>query len=257
MDEIFIFVELRQKSFDKYVKARTDVDKPGWFKCSNRILDDDDLHDFSAAELCAWLHIMSLSSQQQSPRVRINLEKSDALRRKFTRQDLQSAIAKLTAIGILRDTSTLRPRDVDVTQRGEDRIGEDQRGEEPTTPADETFPGEDFGIAPELAGNSKREQVLPTVPLSTQREWLEKYDPGWLKESLVRAIDHYSKGKTIAEVDWPDRLGRWFSQERKPKLRPKPKPDRVKDPPSPWPTGKDNVLRDPRLQQQLSKVMSR
>jgi hypothetical protein len=127
----------------------------------------------------------------------------------------------------------------------------------PETPPADSSPGEDFGILPELAGNSKREQVLPQIPRSVQQEWIDKYDPGWLKDSLVHAIEHYCRGAPAGDVrDWPEKLARWFKIEKKPKLRAKPRPARVKDPPTPWPTGKSNVLSDPRLQQKLAKVKS-
>jgi hypothetical protein len=104
-EDLYVFVELKQKSFDKYIKARADVDSPGWHKLSNRLLEDDDLFILTGAEVLAWVYIMSQSSLQKCPLVRLNLDKVDGLKRRFSRQDLFNAIRKLRELGILAASS--------------------------------------------------------------------------------------------------------------------------------------------------------
>lgn len=230
-DDFFIFVELKEKSFEKYIKARADVERPGWFKCSNRILDDDELYDFSAAEICAWLYIMEQSSIHQNPKVRLILDKVDAYRRKFSRDDLRNAITKLRELGILKGvTSAVRPRNVDVTL-GEERIGEDSRvvvvtacAREETPPAANASQNKIIGsVLTELGGNSKRVQALSTVPLDLQQEWVDTYDPLWLKNTILKAISTYANKDPVETVkNWEGKLVHWFSIEQKPKFKPKP-----------------------------------
>lgn len=238
MASVFIYVEV--KNFAKYIKCRSDVEEPSWFKLSNDLLDDDDLHEFTGAEICAWIHIMSLSSKQQNPVVRINLEKIVAFKRKFRRSDLLSVIGKLSAMEILtvHESPPLRTRNVDVPpeERGRDGMGQE---ESESSSSSETFEGK-IGLHPDLAGNSEREQVLPLVSKSLQDEWVKKYDPSWLKNAIVKAISHYRQDRPANEIaDWQGKLVHWFTIEKKPKLRAKPPPPKPpKEPPKPWPTGK-------------------
>lgn len=244
MEDLFIIVELKEKSFEKYIKARSDVERPGWFKCSNRLIEDDELFVLTASETCAWIYIMSQASLQQSQRVRLNWDKVDSFRRRFTRDDLKSTIEKLRALGILKKdvTSTLRGRNEDGTL-GEDGIGEDLKAgvvqdtareepaPEPPPPAVSKFTGP---VHPELAGNSKRDQVLSTIPLDLQQEWVSKYDQSWLKSALLKAIANYTKEDPVALVtDWESKLIHWFHIEKKAKLRKPPAAESSRAPPSP------------------------
>lgn len=173
IDEAFVFVKLRPKSFTKYIKCRKDIDRPGWFKCSNRLLEDDDLDNFSAAETCAWLKILSLASEQQSALVRINLLKINALVRKFTQQDLFNAIDKLKARGILKNdvTPTLRGRNVDVPQRGEERIGEEKNKAEEGGPESRNPPACIFPPPNEGERGATIDGILSSIPSLTMDAW--------------------------------------------------------------------------------------
>lgn len=83
----------------------------------------------------------------------------------------------------------------------------------------------------ELAGNSKRESVLNQIPLETQQEWLDTYDPKWLKDSLLHAIQNYAKDQPIDCVkDWPEKLARWFKIEKRPKFRARATADQLRAP---------------------------
>lgn len=226
MDDIFLYVEVM--GFKKF-KGRTDVAHPSWFRCSNEILEDDDFHDFTAAEMCAIVYIFSQSNKQTSAVARINLEKVDGLSRKFNRDDLQSAIKKATLRGILRlhVTPPLRPRNADVTPPG--RIGEDRRTDETeeesesaaNLPPANASQNKTMGIVlPELAGNSKREQALSTIPTDLQQEWIDTYDLQWLKNAMLKAISNYAKKDPVDTLsDWEGKLIHWFAIEKKPKYK--------------------------------------
>ena len=259
MDELFIFVELKAKSFEKYIKARADVDKPGWLKCSNRLLDDDEFYEFTAAEFAAWYYIMSQSSIQQSPKVRLILDKVDAYRRKFSRDELRSAILKLKALNILKPES----RNVDVPL-GEERIGEDcikavvvvNTAREETPPSADALQNKFIGpVHPDLAGNSKREKALREVTYDLQQEWVDTYSLPWLKTKLLKAIKNYSKNNPVDLVkDWEAKFLKWFAMEKEPEYKPKPRLATVKQLPTPWPTG---ALADPQILENLRKAKSR
>lgn len=226
MEELIIDVELKSKSFEKYIKARADVDRPGWFKCSNQLLDDREFHDFTAAEICAWFYIMAESSILKSPKVRIIMDRVDSHRRKFSRDDLKSAISKLKGLGILLTdvasdvTSTLRPRSADVTL-GEDRIGEEGIRVVVAPPAIASQKNGIIGpVLAELGGNSKREQALSTVPLDLQQEWLEMYDLQWLRNAILKAVSNYANKDPVDSIgNWEAKFVHWFSIEKKPKLK--------------------------------------
>lgn len=209
-DGEFLFVKLRPKSFTKYIKCRKDIDRPGWFKCSNRLLEDDDLDNFSAAETCAWLKILSLASEQQSASIRINLLKINALIRKFTRADLMSAIDKLKALGILKSdvTPTLRARNVDVTQRGEDRIGEEknkaeEREVEIPAPAVLASPHGKFKSV---------EDFLSSIPALTTAAWTHRCKAhGGLKFVEAAALNALAyHGSTAQSAGWD--ISIWVSK---------------------------------------------
>lgn len=202
-DGEFIFVKLRPKSFTKYIKCRKDIDRPGWFKCSNRLLEDDDLNKFSAAETCVWLKILSLSSEQQSALVRINLLKINALVRKFTLQDLLSAIEKLKALGILKTdvTRTLRGRNVDVTQRGEDRIGEEKkREEEERAAAQNENPPASVSASPSGGKFKSAKDLLAAIPQITRDAWLVAHGLALLESATGNAFAYHSTRPESA--DW-------------------------------------------------------
>lgn len=262
LDDLFIDVQLKEKSFERYIKARADVEKPGWFKFSNRMLDDDEFYDFTAAETCAWIYVMSQSSLQRSSKVRLILDKVDAFRRKFSRDDLRSVIAKLKDLGILKShvTSTLRGRNGGGSL-GEERIGEERNiagGEEKikTPPTEVPILGT---VLKDLAGNSKREQVLSRIPIETQQDWVDTYDTKWLKDSLLHAIETHSKNNPIDCVkDWPEKLARWFKIEKKPKFKTTTSPPvKIREPEKPWSNdGHLKALKDPLVAANLRKLKS-
>lgn len=111
-------VEIVLNGFEKW-KARKDVENPSWFRCSNRVFDDDDLFEFSLEEMAVWWYIMALASQQQSSHVRIHLRKAST---RISPDLMLNTISKLKEIGIVHSpddvTATLRGRNADVTSAG-------------------------------------------------------------------------------------------------------------------------------------------
>lgn len=263
-DGLFIYVEV--VNYKKF-KGRNDVDKPSWFRCSNSIFDDDDLHDFSAAEMCAWWYILAQSSRQTSAVVRLNLEKVDAQHRKFSRDELQSAITKLCTtpkpiIRVAKESDIKRNRRVTPKPRiGQDRRGQDITGERKGDP-----PPPDLKISgliiKELCGDPDVELAVAQVPEVLQREWVGKYDPAWLKSSLARAIAHGLKKDQVkspaAISNWCGRLTSWFENERRPRLKTKPPPESKKE----WKNSKPHdpdararaLAKNPELAEKLKKI---
>lgn len=214
MDDAFIYVKLRPKSFAKYIKCRKDIDRPGWFKCSNRLLEDDDLDNFSASETCAWLKILSLASEQQSASIRINLLKINALSRKFTQQDLLSAIDKLKEIGILipHVTRTLRGRNVHVPQRGEERIGEEKNKAEEVREGTEIKNAPAAILAAPLGEPKTIDELLSAIPALTMEAWLEscrKYGGGsFVRKAALNALAFH--GSVPESTGWE--ISKWVSK---------------------------------------------
>lgn len=237
MDELFVFVTLR--NYDKY-KGRKDVQEPRWFQCSTKILDDDDFADLTGAQMCAWLHILVQAKTQKSASVRINLEKVDALRRKFSREDLIRVIELMKERGpLLPDgegagdsrTRSVRNPYARRTEKvpPEERRGEEIREEEKESAAGAEPPPAEASpqgkILPELAGISPAAgAALAETTLDFQEHLVGMYEIKWLRASIARAVVTLSGG---GPVNWQKRLGSWFVNEKRPKFKPTERPPRA------------------------------
>ncbi len=107
--------------------------------------------------------------------------------------------------------------------------------------------GDEVGFGPEFQGNSLLDQALPQISKGLQKGWLETYDPTWLKQSLLHAINHHmarQMAQNVTDVkDWPKRFTNWLKQERSPKYRTKPRILKPREAITPWPAGsKERVL---------------
>lgn len=244
------FIEIIIRGYEKY-KPRADIKDPWWFKCANRLFDDDDLFDFSLEEMAVWVYIMGIASQQKSARVRISIRKASA---RIPPGLLRSTVAKLADLGIVSYPCAEPGQEPDgsrtdhVHEPGESCAQEEKgiegKGTEggehtaafdaPPPPADAS-PGGEFGVAPELAGGPFLETALSTVPMAVQASWLERYDPGWLKASLIKCIEHQLGKRGVkwptAIPDWPKHFGSWLSEERQPKYRHQPRAPSAASPP--------------------------
>jgi hypothetical protein len=67
--------------------GRTDVVNHTWFRCSNRILEDEDFFEFSDAEILGWLYILSLCSQKKTDTVPTESEKTSCRQLKNSKEN--------------------------------------------------------------------------------------------------------------------------------------------------------------------------
>lgn len=130
------------KSFDNY-RPRKEIKHPHWFKCSNRLLEDEDFYNFTFEEIAVWIYILSVASQKDSFEVFINFEAAERKCR-LKEKVVRSAIAKLSTKQIdtlsdhdLTTTCTRHAHDLTTTcvldrEEGEERRGVDQRHALPT-----------------------------------------------------------------------------------------------------------------------------
>lgn len=116
-------------------RPRKDIKHPHWFKCSNRLLEDEDFYDFSFDEIAVWIHILSLASLKDSDTVFLNFISAERKSR-LKEKTIVSAIEKLNGkqIEMLPDhdpyaTRTERVRNVvprEERRRIEEIQNEDQ-----------------------------------------------------------------------------------------------------------------------------------
>lgn len=120
-----IFVKIKNTNW----RPRKDIAHPTWFKCSNRILEDEDFYNFTFAEILVWIHILSVGSQQDSDEIFIKFETADRKAR-LTKDIVMSAVEKLKGnqIEVLRRKIRTQPvrdpyaaRTEDVRDTGLDR----------------------------------------------------------------------------------------------------------------------------------------
>lgn len=102
-------------NYDKY-KGRKDVENNSWFRLSNRFLEDADFFDFSAEEKLVWIYLLSVASQKNTAKLRVNHRHAEQVCG-LPSPSINSAIKKLSEIGVLKieQARTLRGRYVDDT----------------------------------------------------------------------------------------------------------------------------------------------
>lgn len=92
-------VTIKLTNFDKY-KGRSDVKNNSWFRCSNRLLEDQDFYDFTHEEINVWIYFLSLASQKNQASVHVSYQRAHQVCR-LSREAINSAIEKLIKIGAL------------------------------------------------------------------------------------------------------------------------------------------------------------
>lgn len=197
-------------------RPRKDVVNNSWFKCSNRILEDEDFYDFKLEEILVWIHILSIASQKKSFVVFINFEAAWRKAR-LPKELILSAVDKLVGKQIERMetpaddvTQTLRARDGDVTSTLRPRALEGEEGRE----------GEEHaavpGTRPPASIPSLSQPVFKTaqeleaaIPIQTREKWERAYpDPAWLKVQYGLAFDFH----TADQAKIPRTKGRWMQK---------------------------------------------
>jgi hypothetical protein len=81
------------RNFASY-RPRKEIKHPHWFKCSNRLLEDDDFEGFSFEEICVWIYILSLASQKDSQTISISFSAAERKCR-LKAKSILSAVEKL------------------------------------------------------------------------------------------------------------------------------------------------------------------
>lgn len=87
---------------------RNDYRRPYWFALSNRLVEDPDFFEFSAEEFKAWIYILSIASQKNSAKIKINFihaEKVSNIKKKTILSALNH-LEKIKAVQILYETCT-------------------------------------------------------------------------------------------------------------------------------------------------------
>jgi hypothetical protein len=127
-----IWVKIRNEDW----RPRKDIKHPHWFKCSNRILEDEDFYNFGFDELCVWIHILSLASLKDSDTVFINFEAAERKAR-LKEKIIRAAVAKLKEKQIdvvhVHDTYAIRTDHVHDPGSREEKNREEKNREEETT----------------------------------------------------------------------------------------------------------------------------
>jgi hypothetical protein len=244
MELLFIYVELR--NFEKY-RGRKDIEKPWWFACSNTIIEDDDFADFTPSMLLAWIYILSLSSQQKSAIVRINLDKVDGLKRKFSREDLTEVIKRMEQRGPLipgvqcelaeRLANTSRTEPVrNASPTGQDRRGQNKTGGEGKAPAENKSPPPPAAVANAvLEGaltailgrdqNSHLGLALRLVPFEILNDWRLRWTDESIRKTAKKIVNKLiaKEGGFDKVKNLGSRLAANMENERE-SLKPRPAP---------------------------------
>jgi len=111
-------------------KPRKDVTHPTWYKCSNRLLEDQDFHQFSAEERLFWFRVLEIVSQKQSPTIHVDVNHCELVCR-ISKKSVLSSLKKLEELGFItvHVTPTLRARNADVTRPLQKPLPREEREE--------------------------------------------------------------------------------------------------------------------------------
>ena len=195
----------------KNYASRTDIKNHTWFKCSNRILEDEDFFEFTDSEILCWIYVLSLCSQKKSDSVFINFERADRFARR-KKEDLISTIKKLERLEILkqsvRDPSGLRTGSVrNPCTTGEYRTGQESTpsvpngSQSPPSPKKKT---KVFGTAEEFRGSLSIPLVEKGVKVFGER----------LDEEVKLCFEYHSLDEPPTAAKWSQKWLNWISQAK-------------------------------------------
>ncbi len=245
------FIEIEIVNWDVYNTKSDQVRNPNWFRLSRDIGTAQGLCGLSAAEKWIWVLILAERCRKKTKTIKLNiLWLMDTARE--SEEVVRAAIEKLINNDTIRvschptdslltvqcqSTERVEHTGQDTTEHTKQEGGGSASGFSPsnegkkTPPAEVPFLGT---VHKSLAGNSKRDQALKTVPIEIQQEWVDTYELKWLKDSLLHAIQNYSKNNPIELVkDWPEKFARWFKIEKMPRMKPKLLAEKARDPTKP------------------------
>jgi hypothetical protein len=108
-------------NWDKF-NPRKDIKATHWFRLDNAIFENPDFFDFSHAEICFFVYLLSQASKKMAGAISLNLEHANRIGR-FSDNEITSALDKLEQLSIIKYdkneyvTQTLRIRDANDTLR--------------------------------------------------------------------------------------------------------------------------------------------
>lgn len=237
---------LKIKNWDKH-NPRKDIKKPSWFAFDNRMIEDEDLFDFTHGEFKVWIYILSKASQKVSPTVRISPAHAEKVCN-ISAADLGSAVAKLISLGMVSTDVTgdeihsvqnapvhdsnvsVQIPNADVQNpysTGEDRGGQDSTeqdrgGEDSTGPTAAVF---EIGNGPieAFAQSNVLSAPLSKVPKNLQQAWVDQWvDTKWITKTLEKTFQKRLAAGAGPNEDWARTFTTWlFSEREKPRRPPK------------------------------------
>src|SRR5690606_18337193 len=193
-------------------RGRSDIKNHTWFRCANRLLEDEDFFEFTDAEILVWIYILSLCSLKKSDTVFVNFERADRFARR-KRKDILSAIEKLKG----KQLDTLSVQDTYGSRT--DHVRNPCTTLQYITVQDSTgqyTANEKESFAP-IAEFKEFDELLKTVSVACQRKWVEVYkDTEWIRSEFDKAeawlLAKKEKKKNIGLF-----LTNWLARAEKPK----------------------------------------
>lgn len=198
--------------------GRSDVKTHVWFKCSNRILEDEDFFDFTDSEILCWIYILSLCSQKKSDTVFINFERAKRFARR-EREDLLSAIKKLEELEIVevrvRNPNASRTDPVqNPCARGEESTGEEigERGQAAHANQPPSPPKKKGKVVYETAA-----EFRASLPIDTVTKGCAEFTESRFEEMVEKCFEYHNLDEQKVprtEGEWRKRWFNWCEIER-------------------------------------------
>lgn len=268
-------VEIEVINWEKF-NPRTDRKIHSWFRLENGIATEPKFFGLTAGQKFVAVCLFAEASKSSGGKTKINvpwfadllkvepgevlktiahLEKTGVLKTPSGNQVVSTGNRAVTGGNQVVSTGSPTIRTDDTNETYERKREEERDSAPPKTPAADSSANLPV-ILPALAGNSKREQVLRQVSIELQQEWVDRYDTLWLKNVILQAVQYHTKEIPIHVIaDWEEKLIRWFTREKHPKLKSKSfSVTRIKEPKTPWPTG---ALADPKIAAGLKKAKAK
>lgn len=112
---MYDIIQVELTNWTKFQQGRKDVTHPSWFKLKNSIFEHEEFWSLTREELCFFFYIMCLASKQNSPTIKLNIQKAVTVG-KFKKASVISSLKKLEYMKTVKVT-----RNVDVTSTARER----------------------------------------------------------------------------------------------------------------------------------------
>ncbi len=169
----------------KDYQGRSDIKHHTWFRCSNRILENEDFFELSDSEILAWFYILSLCSQKISDTVIVNFERAERFARRKKR-DIISMVEKLQGNQLVRIPDASRTDHVrNPCTTLQDRTGQ--------TEQDSTEHHVTGTVVRERPPDPTQihsvEDLRNIIPAETREGWRKLYpDPQYVPREAIKAM---------------------------------------------------------------------